>query len=255
MVGASPPSTRRCPVRRSAPPGRVESPHSVAVIKRASLCSLSPGGCHARGLRQHRTEQRRTRFHACGDGATQRGRGRADAARSASWKCDPSHAAGEDSGCSRRTARRRRRPKDSPSHAGARAATPGRSGSATSRRTARRRSSAAAGSQRAPLAASRTVRCGRCPDARDRLRVLGLVVCLLAETDREGAHRARLCACISATTVDESTPPDRNAPSGTSATICPRTLRSTRSSSSTASLSLPRNGIELAALIASLTDQ
>ena len=28
------------------------------------------------------------------------------------------------------------------------------------------------------------------------------------------------CFCISATTVEESMPPDRNAPSGTSAIIC-----------------------------------
>jgi hypothetical protein len=28
------------------------------------------------------------------------------------------------------------------------------------------------------------------------------------------------CACINATTVEESTPPDKKAPKGTSATIC-----------------------------------
>ena len=43
------------------------------------------------------------------------------------------------------------------------------------------------------------------------------------------------CFCMSATMVDESMPPDRNAPSGTSAIICPATaVVSKDSSSSTA---------------------
>ena len=55
--------------------------------------------------------------------------------------------------------------------------------------------------------------------------------------------RALLC-CISATTVDESMPPERKAPSGTSATIWPATAaRSRRSSSASASSSLPAKGV------------
>ena len=52
-----------------------------------------------------------------------------------------------------------------------------------------------------------------------------------------------LCACINATMVDESTPPDRNAPSGTSATICFATAsRSNASKRSAASISVPAKG-------------
>ena len=47
-----------------------------------------------------------------------------------------------------------------------------------------------------------------------------------------------LCACISATTVDESMPPDRNAPSGTSAIM--RRLTASRSSASSARRPPPR---------------
>jgi hypothetical protein len=57
------------------------------------------------------------------------------------------------------------------------------------------------------------------------------------------------CACMSATTSDESMPPDRNAPSGTSAIMRSATdsLRR-RSSSSTASRSSPSNGCASPAL-------
>ena len=49
---------------------------------------------------------------------------------------------------------------------------------------------------------------------------------------------------MSATTVDESIPPDRNAPSGTSATICSLIdSRNTCSSASMPSLSLPANAV------------
>jgi hypothetical protein len=54
------------------------------------------------------------------------------------------------------------------------------------------------------------------------LGVLRLVVAGLVEADGEGlARTAPTATASSATTVDESTPPDKNAPSGTSATICP----------------------------------
>ena len=43
-----------------------------------------------------------------------------------------------------------------------------------------------------------------------------------------------LCACISATTVEELIPPERNAPSGTSAII--RSLTESRSSASSRSI-------------------
>ena len=46
-----------------------------------------------------------------------------------------------------------------------------------------------------------------------------------------------LCACISATMVELSIPPDRNAPSGTSATICRRTASRSVESSDCASAS------------------
>jgi hypothetical protein len=39
------------------------------------------------------------------------------------------------------------------------------------------------------------------------------------EADRAGPHRTAARSAISATTVEESTPPERNAPSGTSAII------------------------------------
>src|SRR5690349_25153358 len=64
------------------------------------------------------------------------------------------------------------------------------------------------------------------------------------------------CACINATTVEESTPPDRNAPSGTSAIIWPATeLRNRLSSSSAASLSLPRKGLRVASVTVCDNDQ
>ena len=51
------------------------------------------------------------------------------------------------------------------------------------------------------------------------------------------------CVCINATTVLESTPPDKNAPKGTSATICWRMASLARASNaSTASLGVPKNG-------------
>ena len=50
-------------------------------------------------------------------------------------------------------------------------------------------------------------------------------------------------ACIRATTVEESMPPERNAPTGTSAAICRPTARSNTScSASTASSGAPSNG-------------
>ena len=53
-----------------------------------------------------------------------------------------------------------------------------------------------------------------------------------------------LCACISATTVEESMPPERKAPSGTSATIWPCSdWRMSASVRSTASSGVPANGL------------
>ena len=64
------------------------------------------------------------------------------------------------------------------------------------------------------------------------------------------------CACISATMVDESMPPDRKAPSGTSATICwPMALRSSASSSRMASASEPCQGAATPATATSASDQ
>ena len=64
----------------------------------------------------------------------------------------------------------------------------------------------------------------------------GLVIPALAEADGEGADRARdACACIKDTTRALSRPPDRKAPSGTSATMRSRTARRSRASSSTSS--------------------
>ena len=52
-----------------------------------------------------------------------------------------------------------------------------------------------------------------------------------------------LCACINATTREESIPPERKAPNGTSATICWATdLRNNAASPSLASSSTPSNG-------------
>ncbi len=52
------------------------------------------------------------------------------------------------------------------------------------------------------------------------------------------------CACINATTVDESMPPDRKAPSGTSAIICAPTASFSKVSSwSTACCALPVKGL------------
>ena len=48
-----------------------------------------------------------------------------------------------------------------------------------------------------------------------------LVEAGLVEADGEGLAPAGDCACISATTVEESMPPDRKAPSGTSAIMRP----------------------------------
>ena len=58
------------------------------------------------------------------------------------------------------------------------------------------------------------------------------------------------CACISDTTSDESTPPDRKAPSGTSAAICLATAsRNNVSSACTASAGEPTNGFASPAAI------
>src|SRR5438093_12672564 len=52
-----------------------------------------------------------------------------------------------------------------------------------------------------------------------------------------------LCACINATTREESIPPERKAPNGTSATICWATdSRDNATSRSLASSSSPSNG-------------
>ena len=66
-----------------------------------------------------------------------------------------------------------------------------------------------------------------------------------------------LCACISATMVDESMPPDRKAPRLTSDSICPPTaLESTPSSASTACASDSNASSERAAVsAASRADQ
>ena len=58
-----------------------------------------------------------------------------------------------------------------------------------------------------------------------------------------------LCACISATIVDESIPPERKAPSGTSATISPRRPRPLSSASnSSATASADRRGFRIPVL-------
>ncbi len=63
-------------------------------------------------------------------------------------------------------------------------------------------------------------------------------------------------ACISATTVDESTPPDRNAPSGTSAIIwAPTASLSKASSASTACAGVPANGVARPAVHCCAADQ
>src|SRR5215813_11552944 len=64
------------------------------------------------------------------------------------------------------------------------------------------------------------------------------------------------CACIRATTVDESTPPDRKTPSGTSAIIRSATAsRKRRSRLSTASASEPENGFASPAFTTAFADQ
>jgi len=75
--------------------------------------------------------------------------------------------------------------------------------------------------------------------SRHRACVRRLVVATFVESDAEGLLQNRDCDCISAVTVEESIPPERNAPSGTSAIICPATeARSRRSNSSAASSSV-----------------
>ena len=107
----------------------------------------------------------------------------------------------------------------------------GRSGSATSRRTARRRSPAGAAPSPARPRASRRARCARCPGAAPRpprrrpRRSAGS-----RKPMQNVLTRAPLSACISATIAVESMPPDRNAPSGTSAIMRRRTA--SRSSAS-----------------------
>ena len=64
------------------------------------------------------------------------------------------------------------------------------------------------------------------------------------------------CACISPTMVDESIPPDRKAPSGTSAIICWRTaLPSSPSSWAMASMSVPFHGAATPARATPASDQ
>ena len=68
------------------------------------------------------------------------------------------------------------------------------------------------------------------PRCRRRRRHGGLRRSRHVEADGEGLAPGRHSpACISATTVDESTPPDRNAPSGTSAIMRRRTASCSRS--------------------------
>ena len=66
-----------------------------------------------------------------------------------------------------------------------------------------------------------------------------------------------LCACASALTVAESTPPERNSPTGTSeATMrCRTALRSRWSNSSIASCSLPEKGAASPARTVASIDQ
>ena len=66
----------------------------------------------------------------------------------------------------------------------------------------------------------------------DRSRLGRLVEGAVGETDGEGAHRTPSeCRCIRATIVLESIPPERNAPTGTSATIRAATASDNASSS------------------------
>ena len=66
----------------------------------------------------------------------------------------------------------------------------------------------------------------------------------------------RLCACINATTREESMPPERKAPNGTSATICCETARSNNATSrSLASVSAPSNGWAVPASAIVCSDQ
>ena len=66
--------------------------------------------------------------------------------------------------------------------------------------------------------------------AGDGFGEMGLVVGLFVEADGEGFDRAAESACMMATTVEESMPPERKAPSGTSATICMETASRRRAS-------------------------
>src|ERR1051326_4805744 len=66
----------------------------------------------------------------------------------------------------------------------------------------------------------------------------------------------RLWACITATTNEESMPPERNAPTGTSATICkPTAAFKSRVRYWTASRRLPEKGRSMPALAADQSDQ
>ena len=100
------------------------------------------------------------------------------------------------------------------------------------------------------------------PALLEKVKALGYAVKL----DTNGTFPERLeaivrtgladCACIKDTTSEESTPPDRNAPNGTSATICrPTASSSNRSSASVASASLPAKGSALPACARSAADQ
>jgi hypothetical protein len=76
-----------------------------------------------------------------------------------------------------------------------------------------------------------------------RLRVHRLIVAGTSKPIVKVRIGRALIDCMSATIVDESMPPDRNAPSGTSAIIWPSSdWRSSRSSASTASAPEPWNG-------------
>lgn len=76
----------------------------------------------------------------------------------------------------------------------------------------------------------------------DGPRVPGFVEGRVLEADGVAVHRSGT-ACLHQChdRVDESTPPDRKAPTGTSETVASATA-APRISSSTASASLPRNG-------------
>jgi hypothetical protein len=71
----------------------------------------------------------------------------------------------------------------------------------------------------------------------DRLGIFGLVIAGLLEPDREGAHRGRAIFLVERDDGRLSIPPDRKAPTGTSASDWPR-IASAKVVSSMSSASL-----------------